>query len=89
MFIINRECFKSQWQCILRTIEEHTKFKSESYINEFLDGYDKIVNDILATTGGFISGETKLGIVIRLLAGGDAYDLGVIFVYIRISVTGN
>ena len=31
------------------------------------------------TSGGWISGETKLGITLQLLAGGDVYDLGVIF----------
>ena len=31
------------------------------------------------TTGGFISGEVKLAIVIQLLAAGDSYDLSVIF----------
>ena len=29
--------------------------------------------------GGYISGEVKLGITLRLLAGGSALDLGVIF----------
>ena len=31
------------------------------------------------TTGGFISGEVKLAIALRLLAGGSALDISVIF----------
>ena len=31
------------------------------------------------TSGGYISGEVKLAITLRLLAGGDALDLGVLF----------
>ena len=31
------------------------------------------------TSGGYISGETKVGITLRLLAGGDINDLGVLF----------
>jgi len=31
------------------------------------------------TSGGYISGEVKLGITLRLLAGGDALDLGALF----------
>ena len=31
------------------------------------------------TSDGFISGEIKLSITLRLLAGGSCYDLGVIF----------
>lgn len=31
------------------------------------------------TFGGYVSGETKLAIILRILAGRDSYDLGVIF----------
>ena len=31
------------------------------------------------TTGGYISGKVKIGIILRLLAGGDTLNLGVIF----------
>ena len=31
------------------------------------------------TSGGWVSGKIKLGITLRLLAGGDSYDLGVLF----------
>ena len=33
----------------------------------------------VATTGGYIAGEVKLAITLRLLAGGDALDIAVIF----------
>ena len=33
----------------------------------------------VVTIGGFISVEVKSGITIRLLAGGDVYDLSVMF----------
>lgn len=33
----------------------------------------------VATTGGFISDAVNLGIVIRLFADGDVYDLGITF----------
>ena len=34
---------------------------------------------ISKTNGGYVSGEVKLAVTLRLLAGGDALDLGVIF----------
>ena len=55
------------------------QFKSESYIDAFLVGKDIMFNENVKTTGGFISGKVKLAIAIRLLAGGDALDLAVIF----------
>ena len=78
MFWISRGCFYSLCQCIIRSIGER-QFKSESYIDTFLDGKDIIFNDNIETTGSFISGEAKLAIAIRLLAGGDALYLVVIF----------
>ena len=33
----------------------------------------------LRTIGGYVSGETKLGIILPLLDGGDSLDVGVIF----------
>ena len=32
-----------------------------------------------ATSGGYVSGEVKLGITLRLLAGGDILDIDAIF----------
>ena len=31
------------------------------------------------TSGGYVCGEVKLGITLRLMAGGDALDLGALF----------
>ena len=56
-----------------------SQFKSESYIDAFLRGKDKMFDTHEHTSGGYISGETKLAVTLRLLAGGDSYDLGVIF----------
>ena len=36
-------------------------------------------NNNATTTSGFISGEIKLAIAMRLLAGGDSYNLAVAF----------
>ena len=33
----------------------------------------------IETTGGYLSGEVKLAASLRLLAGGDSYDIAVIF----------
>ena len=38
-----------------------------------------IQNAQVATSGDFVSGKVKLAITIRLIAGGDSYDLGAIF----------
>ena len=78
MFRMSRDCFDSLCQRIIISIGE-ANFKSESYIDAFLKGKNSMYDANVATTGGFISGEVKLGIAIRLLAGGDAYDLAVIF----------
>ena len=39
-------------------------------------------------TGGYISGEVKLAIALRMLAGGDSYDLAVILMSTLIIVVG-
>ena len=44
-------------------------------------------DDHVRTSGGYVSGEVKLGIALRLLAGGDAMDLGVIFDVTSINCT--
>ena len=65
-------------QRIICSIGER-KFKSEAYIDAFLKGKDNMYDANEKTSGGYISGEVKLGITLRLLAGGDAFDLGIIF----------
>ena len=62
-------------------------FKSEAYIAAFLekpsDKFSERCNIMYAaqaaTSGGYISGEIKLAITLRLLAGGDALDLADLF----------
>ena len=54
-------------------------FRSEAYIDAFLKGKNSMYDANVATTGGCIAGEVKLAITLRLLAGGDALDISVIF----------
>ena len=86
MFCMDRELFK----LLYRKIISHTgdrKFKSEEYIDAFLDiPYDVynsreiIMHRVHAeTSGGYICGEVKLAITLRLLAGGNSLHLGALF----------
>ena len=86
MFRMNRDCFKLLCHKIISKIGE-SKFKSEEYISAFLSNPFSPLSSRASlihyahchTTGGYISGEVKLGISLRLLAGGDALDLAVMF----------
>ena len=78
MFRMDRTCFSSLCQHIICSVGER-KFKSEAYIDAFLKGKDKMYDANVSTSGGYISGEVKVAVTLRLLAGGDALDLGVIF----------
>ena len=78
MFRMNRSCFDSLCQCIISKIGE-SKFKSESYIDALKKNKDQMYDANVKATGGYISGEVKLAIALRMLAGGDSYDLAVIF----------
>ena len=62
-------------------------FKSEAYIDAFLRGKDLMYNATVMTTGRFLSGEVKLDVAIRLLSGGDALDLSVLFDIAHCAVT--
>ena len=44
-----------------------------------MKGHDLIYNANELATGGYISGEVKVSITIRLLSGGDTLDFAVIF----------
>ena len=77
MFRMTRECFTLLCHTIIGAIGE-SAFKSQQYIDAFLCGTYIYDANVLAT-GGYISGEVKLAITVRLLAGGDALDLAVIF----------
>ena len=78
MFRMTRNCFKKLCETIIDKVGEKN-FKSEAYINTFLIGHDSMFDAHLLTSGGYISGEVKLAVTLRLLAGGSCYDLGVIF----------
>ena len=78
MFRMTRCCFSLLCQKIISRVGEK-QFKSEAYINAFLKGKDPMYDANVQTTGGYVSGEVKLAITLRLLAGGDALDLAVMF----------
>ena len=78
MFRMTRACFQQLCAKIIMQIGE-SNFKSESYIDDFLMNKNRMFMAHQKTSGGYISGETKLTITLRLLAGGDACDLGILF----------
>ena len=86
MFQIPRHCFQKLCNTIIKNIGE-SRFKSEQYIDTFLDQpYSPFISRQVImyaahvkTSGCYIYGEIKLGIVLRMLAGGDALDLSVLF----------
>ena len=78
MFRMTRPCFDLLCQNIICYTGEKA-FKSEAYIDAFLKNKCQIYEAISKTNGGYVSGEVKLAVTLRLLAGGDALDLGVIF----------
>ena len=63
----------------IKQVVEESEFKSEEYIGAFFSYPGHINHADMAKCGRFISGEIKLAINIRLLAGGDSLDIGVIF----------
>ena len=78
MFRMSINCFEELCQTIICAVGEK-KFKSQHYIDAFLVEKSSIYEANCVTTAGYISGEIKLAVTIRLLAGGDALDLAVIF----------
>ena len=78
MFRMTRPCFNRLCQHIIAYTGEKA-FKSEAYINAFLKDKCPKYEGLSKTNGGYISGEVKLAVTLRFLAGGDALDLGVIF----------
>ena len=85
MFRMNRATFKLLCQTITAAVGE-SEFKSENYIKSFLETEDIVFNRGVSmyhahklTSGGYIPGEVKLAITLRLLAGGSALDLAIIF----------
>ena len=78
MFRMSIDCFEELCQTIICAIGER-KFKSQHYIDAFLSDKDSMYEANRVASGGYISGEVKLATTIRLLAGGDALDLAIIF----------
>ena len=82
---MSRECFELLCKKIKHNVGAR-EFKSEAYLAEFgkdAKGNDLKTGNILrahqATTGGFISGEIKVALTLRLMAGGSYLDLALLF----------
>lgn len=75
---MTRPCFNTLCQYIIAYTGEKA-FKSEAFIDAFLKDKCQKYDALSKTNRGYISGEVKLAITLRLLAGSDALDLGVIF----------
>ena len=75
---MTRDCFNMLCQSIIVGVGE-AKFKSEANIDAFLKGKDHMYDANVKPTGGYVTGEVKVAIMLRLLGGGDTLDLGVIF----------
>lgn len=78
MFRMTRDYFSLLYNKIIAGVGERV-FKSESYIDDLLYNKDQIYDANVHTTGGYIFGEVKVGITIRILSGGTALELEVFF----------
>ena len=78
MFRMTRECFLNLCNLIISHVGDEA-FKSESYLEAYLKGKNSMHLAHEQSCGGYISGETKLAITLRILAGGDPCDLAVLF----------
>lgn len=84
-FRMSRECFRHLCSRIEENVGE-SEFKSENYLNNLKqssDPKDKMTKKLMKcheeSTGGFISGEVKLAITLRILAGGSYLDLALLY----------
>ena len=89
-FCMSRKCFEVLCQTIKANVGEE-KFKSEEYLRDLQDPLSpfgtcrhmrrmrSLTQGHLKQTGGIISGEVKLAITLRMLAGGSYLDLGLLF----------
>ena len=82
---MSRQCFRLLCERIEANVGARN-FKSEQYLRQIrnsTDHRDKKLARMMAahegTTGGFISGEIKLALTLRLLAGGSHLDLALLF----------
>ena len=84
MFRMSRNCFKHLCNRIERNVGDHV-FKSEEFLQQLKAGrlgeekQRKMFHAHEKSTGGFISGEIKLALTIRLLAGGSYLDLSPLY----------
>ena len=92
MFRMNNPCFNPVCSRIESNIGRE-KFKSEAYLSELEEAYtdNKKFNMFTAnkkTTGGYLSGEIRVAIALRVLAGGSKFDIAAIFdIYISTVLT--
>ena len=84
-FRMSRDCFKHLCNRIEDNVGERV-FKSEEFLKDFRysrDAKDKksinMMNAHEGSTGGFVSGEVKLALTLRLLAGGSYLDLALLY----------
>ena len=69
----------------IKTIIGESEFNSEDYLNGLSSptisniGKPKMVYAHMQSTGGFICGETKITLSLRLLAGGSYLDLSLLY----------
>lgn len=82
---MSRECFRHLCSRIEENVGE-SKFKSEQYLRNLKQSSDprdkqirKMMKSHEKSTGGFISGEVKLAITLRILAGGSYLDLALLY----------
>ena len=81
MYRMSRACFAQLCGLIEEKVGEE-KFKSECYLRRIASEnttMGRMSNANEATTSGFISGEVKLAITLRMLAGGSYLDLFLIY----------
>ena len=80
-FRMSKDCFELLCEKIIENVGE-SEFKSEEFLKERMTEGNRSSNLMkahLATTGGYICGEIKLALVLRLLAGGSYLDLAILF----------
>jgi hypothetical protein len=78
MFRMSQQCFNELCQSIIAGVGENA-FKSEYYIEQMLQRRVPIYLAHQESCGGFICGEVKLALTLRMLAGGSYLDLALIF----------
>ena len=75
---MSHHCFHFLCQQIISKAGK-SNYKFESFIDTFLKGKDHRYDAHCESTGDYVASKVKLAIAVRLLAGGDAYGLSVIF----------